>query len=211
MDNYTVYKHTAPNGKVYIGITSCSVERRWQRGKNYQNNKHFTKAIKKYGWDNIEHQILFTGLSKENAEQKEIELISEYQSSNPIYGYNVENGGNATGKLSEETKKKISNSLKGKHYKKRRNHTEEEKKAISEKLIGRTSPMKGKHWTEEQKANVGTSIICVNTSEIVYSIREAARKTGCDRAAITKVLKGSYKQTGGLKFEYTKKQSLSVL
>jgi hypothetical protein len=113
--------------------------------------------------------------------------------------------------LSEETKKKISNSLKGKHYKKRRNHTEEEKKAISEKLIGRTSPMKGKHWTEEQKANVGTSIICVNTSEIFYSIREAARKTGCDRAAITKVLKGSYKQTGGLKFEYTKKQSLSVL
>ena len=57
------------------------------------------------------------------AEQKEIELISEYQSSNPIYGYNVENGGNATGKLSEETKEKISNSLKGKHYKKRMGFT----------------------------------------------------------------------------------------
>lgn len=34
MGTYTVYKHTSPNGKVYIGITKLSVERRWQEGKN---------------------------------------------------------------------------------------------------------------------------------------------------------------------------------
>lgn len=33
MGTYTVYKHTSPNGKVYIGITKLSVERRWQEGK----------------------------------------------------------------------------------------------------------------------------------------------------------------------------------
>ena len=64
--------------------------------------------------------------------------------------------------------------------------------------------MKGKHWTIEQRANVGTSIICIQTGEKFYSIREASRKTGCDRANILKVLKGIYKQTGGMTFEYTK-------
>lgn len=112
------------------------------------------------------------------------------------------NGGNATGKLSEETKKKISKALKGKKYKKRRNHTEEEKKAISDKLKGRTSPMKGKHWTVEQRAKVGTPIICLNTGERFYSIREAARRTGLQRTGIRGVLGGKYKQTGGMIFEY---------
>ena len=52
---YKVYKHTTPNNKVYIGITSCDVERRWQGGRNYKNNKYLTKKIKKYGWRNIKH------------------------------------------------------------------------------------------------------------------------------------------------------------
>ena len=61
-----------------------------------------------------------------------------------------------------------------------------------------TAPNGKSIYWKNRKANVGISIICVNNSEIFYSIREAARKTGCDRAAITKkVLKGSYKQTGG--------------
>lgn len=64
MGTYTVYKHTSPNGKVYIGITKLSVERRWQEGKNYKTSNHFNNAIKKYGWDNIKHEILFTGLSR---------------------------------------------------------------------------------------------------------------------------------------------------
>ena len=30
---YTVYKHTCPNGKIYIGITSMPVEKRWDSGR----------------------------------------------------------------------------------------------------------------------------------------------------------------------------------
>lgn len=209
---YKVYKHTTPNNKVYIGITSCDVERRWQGGRNYKNNKYFTNAIKKYGWSNIKHEILFDGLPKEEAEKKEIELITFYKSNNSNYGYNIENGGNCSGKLSEETKNKISLANKGKtSWIKGKHWSEGHKKRISEIEKGRVSPMKGKHWTIEQKANVGTAIICLNTGEAFYSIREAARKTGCDRRNITRVLKGKYKQTGGYSFEYRKKQSLSVL
>ena len=196
---YTVYKHTTPCGKVYIGITGRPVERRWQNGKNYKTSVHFDNAIKKYGWENINHAILYTGLSKEDAERLEIKLIAEYKSSQSKYGYNIRRGGNLV-ENSEETNRKISAALKGKHYKKRRNHTPEEKKAISEKLKGRTSPMKGRHWTASQRARVGTPILCLDTNEVFYSMHEAARKTGLDRKAIVLCCKGVYKQTGGLHF-----------
>lgn len=198
---YTVYRHTAPNRKVYIGITCRDVERRWQNGKNYMSSPHFNSAIQKYGWNNIIHEILFTGLTKEQAEKKEIELIAFHQSNNPQFGYNIESGGHAC-KHSEETKRKISESNKGRKVFNRRCHTEEEKKRVSEKLKGRTSPMKDKHWTEEQRAKVGIAIVCVETGEIFYSLKDAERKTGLDHCAISKVLKGTYKQTGGMHFEY---------
>ena len=199
---YTVYRHIAPNDKVYIGITSRDVERRWQGGRNYKSSPHFDNAIKKYGWDNIKHEILFEGLTREDAEKKEIELIARYKSNNPLYGYNIEKGGNAQGKTSDETRSKISKALKGRKYAKRRPHTEDEKRRVSLKLKGRQSPMKNKHWTVEQRAKVGQRIKCLNTSEVFYSIHEAARQTGADRANIKRVLIGEYKQTRGLRFEY---------
>lgn len=106
---YKVYRHTCPNGKIYIGITSqADINRRWQNGYGYHNNVLFYRAIKKYGWNNIRHEILFDRLSKSQAEDKEIQLIRELKSDNPQYGYNIENGGNCTGTHSEETKRKIS-------------------------------------------------------------------------------------------------------
>jgi len=104
---YTVYKHTSPNGKVYIGITRLNPIKRWQNGRGYRRNEYFMNAIIKYGWDNIKHEILFTNLTEKEAWQKEKELISLYQSNNRKYGYNIENGGNTIGKHSEYTKNKI--------------------------------------------------------------------------------------------------------
>lgn len=111
---FCVYKHTSPNGKVYVGITCQNPVVRWSQG--YKHNSHFTSAILKYGWDNFKHEVLFSDLTKEEAETKEIELIAEYKSNNPEFGYNIENGGNAHGKHSEQTKRKISDSHKGMKY-----------------------------------------------------------------------------------------------
>lgn len=113
---YLVYKHTCPNNKVYIGITCQSVNERWRNGNGYHHNAHFTAAIKKYGWENIRHEILFTGLTKESAEAIEIELIASCHSTDPAFGYNQDNGGNCVGKHSEETKHKISESHIGMKY-----------------------------------------------------------------------------------------------
>lgn len=58
--------------KKYVGITKQNPKRRWKgQGQGYKGNKHFTKAIQKYGWDNFKHEIIFYGLSQKEAEQKE--------------------------------------------------------------------------------------------------------------------------------------------
>lgn len=111
-ENYTVYMHRFPNGKVYIGITCQKPEYRWGQGSHYQNQPLIFNAIVKYGWDNIKHIILFEGLSKEDAEEKEINLIAAYDSTNREKGYNIENGGNSAGKHSKETIEKMSAGIK---------------------------------------------------------------------------------------------------
>lgn len=113
--NYCLYKHTNNfTNKVYIGITVQEPKKRWLNGKGYKNNDYFNKSIIKYGWGNFSHEILYENLTKEEAEQKEIELIAQYKSNQREYGYNIANGGNHQGKHSEETKKKLRESHIGK-------------------------------------------------------------------------------------------------
>ena len=123
---YTVYMHVFPNNKVYVGITCRKPKYRWDNGNGYKNNKYMTNAIQKYGWNNIEHKILFTDLMKEEAERKEIELIAFYKSNQRKYGYNILEGGNVKDGLPEDIRKIIALKHKGKSL------TEEHKKKISE-------------------------------------------------------------------------------
>ena len=59
-NNYTVYMHIFPNNKVYIGITNKNVNSRWRKnGVGYTNCPRMNNAINKYGWENVEHKILY--------------------------------------------------------------------------------------------------------------------------------------------------------
>lgn len=90
---YTIYKHTAPNGKVYIGVTSVKPEQRWGKdGIGYQGQA-FYYAIQKYGWDNFEHEIIAENISAEYVECFEKALIAMYDSTNHNKGYNISQGG----------------------------------------------------------------------------------------------------------------------
>lgn len=93
---YCVYMHkNRKNGKVYIGITGGNPLYRWNHGKGYKENEHFSRAINKYGWEEgFDHIILNDGLSKEEAEKLEIEYISKYNSTDQDNGYNIQLGGN---------------------------------------------------------------------------------------------------------------------
>ena len=93
--NYTVYIHKFPNGKNYVGLTKQAVEARWgYNGFGYKKQPVY-KAIKKYGWNNIQHIILKDGLTFEEAQSLEKEKIIEFDAI--TNGYNVSPGGGLGG------------------------------------------------------------------------------------------------------------------
>lgn len=89
---YCVYKHTTPNGKVYIGLTGQEPESRWRGGGGYYK-QIFGRVINKYGWDNIKNEILHDDLTHEEACILEVEEIAKHKSTNSRYGYNLTSGG----------------------------------------------------------------------------------------------------------------------
>lgn len=150
--NYKLYVHISPSNKRYYGITCQKYAKyRWDSGHGYRNNKHFTNAINKYGWENFQHLVLFDNLTKEEACLLEQCYIALYDTTNPKYGYNNSLGGEH-GLASEHTKKKISeNNAK---YWKGKQLTEETRKKMSENhadFKGKNNPMYGKQFTEEHK------------------------------------------------------------
>lgn len=100
---YYVYVHTNKiNGKKYIGITCQKPEARWGvDGSRYlyrdtRYNSVFAAAIRKYGWENFTHEILFEGLTEAEAKVKEKELIARYRTYigfEDCKGYNMTLGG----------------------------------------------------------------------------------------------------------------------
>jgi len=146
-NNYSVYMHICPNGKKYIGITKLKVESRWKKGEGYKSCILFYRSIQKYGWVNVEHKTLYTSLTKEEAEQKEIELISFYKSNNRNYGYNIANGGHVNS-VSEQTKEKISINTK------KALEDPAIRKKISIAQHNRPSPLKGRKLSEEHKSKM---------------------------------------------------------
>ena len=101
MKSWTVYKHISPSEKVYVGITS-DIERRWAANGYYYHlsDTVFSRALKKYGWDNFQHIVIATGLSKQEACDMEKELIAYYKAKG--ISYNITDGGEGyAGKHSE--------------------------------------------------------------------------------------------------------------
>ena len=162
---WSVYEHVFPNGYRYIGITCNKPQKRWKKGRGYIRT-YVGSAIKEYGWDNIQHNILETELSEFEAKCLEEYYICSYRTYigfSDCKGYNMTLGGDNI--ISEESRKKISESNKGRTaWNKGKHHTEESRKKISESnkgkkgLRGESNPMYGKtSWnkgipmTEERK------------------------------------------------------------
>lgn len=204
-NNYKVYIHTCPNKKVYIGITSQKPNKRWKNGLGYKNNKYFFNAILKYGWDNINHEILFSNLTKEKAQEKEMLLITEYKSNQREFGYNNSAGGEsgASGcRWNEESKKLFSEHMKGKPSNaKGKHHSEETKNKLSKKL-------KGRIISDETKIKMSKSstrkkeIICIELNKIFESCLQASKITKTNSSHIIQCCKGKRKTANGFHWQY---------
>jgi group I intron endonuclease len=108
---YTIYKAVNQvNGKVYIGFDSNWPNRvKVHKTSSKKQNYKFYRAIRKYGWDNFQWDIIYQSKDKEHTlSVMETYFIEQYNSFND--GYNSTLGGDGTFGhfISEESKKKIS-------------------------------------------------------------------------------------------------------
>lgn len=143
------------NGKKYIGktvktLSSRKSEHLARLKKGNYNHLYLYRAFLKYGIENFNWEILEQGNSKELLGEREKHWINYYDTTNRDRGYNLSLGGEGSlgRKVSEETKKKISEANKGKK------RSEEICAKLSKLRKGRVSNRKGCTLTEEQKLKI---------------------------------------------------------
>lgn len=196
--------HTCPNGKRYIGITGKNPLVRWGgNGIGYKaHNKHFYSAILKYGWNNIEHRIIASDISKERACEIEKGLIKEYQTNDREFGYNKSTGGECSGAgvkkvLSEETKRKISETQKGRKL----SQETIKKRSISQTGLKRSLETR-QRMAEKAKIAVLMFDLTDNFVAEYNSILEASTQTNIAKQNICKCCKGVRNTAGGYVWRY---------
>ena len=65
-NKYSVYQHVTPDGLYYFGATS-NIKQRWSNNGAKYKKTSLQPYIEKYGWDNIQHIVLFKEQTRENA------------------------------------------------------------------------------------------------------------------------------------------------
>lgn len=213
-NNYIVYIHTNKyNNKKYIGITCRDPKIRWGlNGNGYSSQDKFFNAIKKYGWNNFEHEIIAKNLNECEAKELETYYIDLYNSINN--GYNIlREGINSYPKTKPVfcvTTNTKYNSIKEAAIKNDCLPTQ-----IIENCKGKRGPVKGQqwiYWNEElnqpdeiipfipkEKPNA-QSIYCIELKKFFPSINSAALELAIDKRALQRVLNGSRNGVNNLHF-----------
>jgi len=218
-DTYLVYKHIAPNGKVYIGITSQLPEKRWNGGCNYSGQPYFYNAIKKYGWESFEHVIIRDGLTEEEAKIAERKLIKHYDSRNRDKGYNRTPGGDISPMKDPVVRRKSAESHRGKHLSdEHKEHLRQAFKGrvISEETRKKTSESIKQLWQDPEHrakhiAAAKTRSVAAYDKEgemvlLFDSITQAGIETGSDVRNIQACCKGRKRTAGGYVWRYVDEQ-----
>ena len=154
---YSIYKATNKiNGKCYIGFDSKWPHRkRSHKWASKTGDYKFYESIRKHGWDSFEWEVIYRSKNYEHTRDiMEPYFIKEYDSFKN--GYNSTLGGEGTAGffLTDEHKRKISDSHKGK---KMAPFSDEAKKNMSLAKLGDKHPMYGKNHSEETKAKMSKS------------------------------------------------------
>lgn len=213
------------NNKKYVGLTA-NVKQRHKQHKSTRNRcPVFSNAIKKYGFENFNFEVLIENLSREEANHFERKFIKEFNTLVPN-GYNRTEGGDSSVKHTKETIEKIIEKnriwrLTNNHPMKGKRHSEETKKLLSELAFQRTNrPSGNKHWNYGKKADESTKqkmsisnklgnngfakkVIDINTGIIYSCINEAKLVYGISHSLISMICSGKRKSSK-YNFKYLK-------
>lgn len=194
------------NDKLYFGITKCSLKKRWSehKCKSKTGKSHLHNAMRKYGIDSFDIDMVKICDNEDEMYSLEIDLIKKHKTNNPKYGYNNSIGGEKSSlgkRLSEEVKAKISKSQKGK---KRRPHSIESRKKMSESAKGRDMSKavnkSAKLRRGKPAKNRKPVVLC--DGRMFNSISEAAAFFEISIGSISNNLNGISKTTKVGKWEY---------
>ena len=181
MKKRIIYKTTnLINLKIYIGQDSRN------NPNYYGSGKLLIRAIKKYGKENFKKETIEECKTKDELDEKEIYWIKHYNSKCDKIGYNILDGGSY---MSDETKLKIGNSLKG------RTLSKEHIKKVSENhadVSGVKNPMYGKFHSEDVKRILSEKNLGRKASEkqrIRMSIQKQGEKNSNAKLTEKQVLK----------------------
>lgn len=187
---YCVYVHTNKiNGKMYVGQTvhGDNPELRWRNnGKGYEKSTYFQNAIKKYGWENFDHEIIANNLTADEANKFERLLIEKLNTMNEEYGYNLVSGGNSGKTVSFQTRQKISETLKGRFV------GENNPNYGNHKVAGEGNGFYGKKHSKEtiehlSKTKTKRYVWCFELNQIFFGANKAEAQIGVSSADINKV------------------------
>jgi group I intron endonuclease len=172
-----IYKLTNKNnGMSYIGQTTGLLESRISQHLREKRNRHITNALKKYGKDVFEIEVLVCCFDKNSLNAAEVYFVQKFNTLFPN-GYNHRAGGNQNGVCSEELKKKISLAKKGKPVLCRRGET----RPLSQRI-------------QISRSLGGQNIIGKNvkTGELkVYYTAHDTKKDGHNPSNVIQICKGS--------------------
>lgn len=173
---YFLYQYTNRiNGKSYIGITDNIERRRSQHKGANGGSRLFHRAIHKYGWDAFKFRILAYLDSIDESARMEHEAIKSFSTLAPS-GYNLNSGkpgAKYSGPLSQESREKISAAQKGKII------SDETRKKISQSLTGELNGKYGKPMSEDNKRKLIESRKGKKTSpEVIQKMLDTKIRNG---------------------------------
>jgi len=181
------------NGKVYIGQTIRPIHKRLEEHRTGRSKRcrAIYNAIRKYGWENFGKD--WYDCPDEDLNFEEDLLVSEMRTLAPE-GYNLKEGGGSNGKLSEETKQRISEA--------KQNMSEETRKKISEAQLGDKNHNYGKPKSEETKQKMRKKI-----SEAKQNMSEETKQKM--RKKISEATRGDKNHNYGKPMSEETKQKMS--
>lgn len=185
------------NDKWYIGQSADNILDRWGRYSRLKckRQRKLYNALLKYGYDAFEKVIIEVcdaGIPQEMLDKKETSWILHFNSIE--HGYNLTTGGRG-GKKSTETRKRMSLANIGNVF------SDERKKNISQSLKGRVPHNRGVPMSSEQRDVLKKSNVFRKKHVEVYSldgnrlvdtvvgIHETARKYGINKRMLQRVIK----------------------
>lgn len=200
------------NKKQYVGQTTQSIEKRFQRHcwkSTSKNSMPICKAIEKYGKENFTIEKLCDCFSQKQLDQQELFYTNILNTWSPN-GYNLR-AGNGKGSMSEETKAKISaaNTGRKRSIEARQNMsnahrgktlTPEQRKKISDANKGVNNAFYGKTHTQESIDKFSKTYTIISPDDEVMTIKNMAkhcRKYNLHEGNMNSMVKGNRKSCQG--------------